>query len=273
MNKKLIDWRIGSGTSYSADAQAVFTNIGGTLSTSVKNAIATFVDAEVAAGRWTNYLDVFQLWGTALGSEAQGLKNWISSSFNATNTNGVTATVNGYDFLGSPATQEMTTGYNPTNGTKWTALNAIQGVYVNRNDTTTDQLVILRSSGANYWYQRTASSRLDFINGSMNGAQTRQIVTYASGWEQGLWTSKQVLNTGPNFYGQQIYKNGTDLGTAGAGTTTVETNTEILIGGPTGGLQFNGVLSGYYAGAGTGFDVSAFYTNYLTLITALGIKI
>lgn len=270
MKKKLVDWWI-AGASYSAEAQAVFTNIGGALSTSVKNAIAAFVDAEVAAGRWTTHLDVFQLYGTALGSESQGLKNWISSSFTATNPNGHTAGVTGYDFSGS-GTSGLSTGYNPTTGTKWTSTNAIQGVYVNRNDSTTDQRVLLGfTSTANVWFQRTVANRLDFIGTTMNNAPTRQITSYPSGWEQGLWTSRIELDTGN--YKQRVFKNGTDLG-AGSTNVTSETNATILLGGiNTSANQYDGVISAYYAGAGTGFDVAAFYTNFNTLITALGVKI
>jgi len=112
------NWWLNNGVSggYSPAAEAVFTNIGGTLSDTVKGHIATFVDAEVLAGRWTNNLDVFQLWGTALGTEAQGLKNWISASHPATNPKPETATVNGYDMSGS-GVGGVLTGYNPTTGT------------------------------------------------------------------------------------------------------------------------------------------------------------
>lgn len=272
MNKKLIDWWIGGGASYSAEAQAVFTNIGGTLSTSVKNAIATFVDAEVAAGRWTTHLDVFQLYGTALGSEAQGLKNWISSSFTATNPNGHTAGVTGYDFSGS-GTSGVLTNYNPTTGSKWTSTNSLLGVYVNRNDSTADQKILLGfTNSANVWYQRTVANRLDFLGTVMNNVGTAQKTTYASGWEQGLWTGQ--LEFVASNYQARYYKNGTDIGPGTGVPTPTETNTAIVVGGiNTTATPFDGVLSAFYAGAGTGFNVAAFYTNFNTLITALGVKI
>lgn len=271
--KKAILFFINSDTGgYSSEAQTVFTNIGGTLSTSVKNAIAAFVDAEVAAGRWTTYLDVFQLYGTALGSESQGLKNWISSSFTATNPNGHTAGVTGYDFSGS-GTSGVSTGYNPTTGSKWTATNAIQGVYVNRNDSTGDQNILLGfTNTSNVWYQRTIASRLDFLGPTMNSVPVRQITSYPNGWEQGLWTSRLEFESGSS-YRQRVYKNGNDLGTLTAGVPS-ETNATIFIGGVnSSSTPFDGVISAYYAGAGTGFNISGFYTNFLTLITTLGVKI
>lgn len=272
-NKHVISWFLDTGESYSTEAQAVFTNIGGTLSTSVKDAIATFVDAEVAAGRWTTYLDVFQLYGTALGSEAQGLKNWISSSYTATNPNGHTAGVTGYDFSGS-GTSGVSTGYNPTTGSKWTSTNAIQGVYVNRNDSTADQKILLGfTNTSNVWYQRTTSNRLDFLGTTMNGAGNAQKTTYASGWEQGLWSSKFEVLVGPAYL-QRIFKNGSDLGLGSSSASVSETNATIFIGGVNSSTSpFDGVISAYYAGAGTGFDVSDFYTNFNTLITTLGVKI
>lgn len=275
MIKKAVEFawlNSGDGTGYSIPAQTVFTNIGGSLSDAVKNAIATFVDAEVAAGRWTNNLDVFQLWGTALGSEAQGLKNWISSSFNATNPKPETATINGYDMSGS-GVGGIPTGYNPTTGTKWTATNAIHGVYVNRRDSTADQRYILGcapSTGA--WQQRTVASRLDFLAAGMNSVPGAQIVGYANGYNQALYTARLVFVSGSN-YKQEIYENGTKIGESAAGTVS-EINSEIRVGGRGDtSSPWDGVLSAYYAGAGTGFDISAFNTNFQTLITALGVKI
>lgn len=271
MKKKLVDWWIG-GASYSAEAQAVFTNIGGTLSTSVKNAIAAFVDAEVAAGRWTTHLDVFQLYGTALGSESQGLKNWISSSYTAQNNDSYTASANGY-LMNTVNHKGVATNYNPTTGTKWTQTNAIHGVYVNRNDSTTDQRVLLGYTSNNMWYQRTVASRLDFLAPGMNNLNVCQVAGYANGYTQGLYTSVQEISGGGPNYLQRIYVNGSSVGTGTASLPT-ELNQSILVGGIGGtGAPFQGILSCYFAGAGTGFSVSGFYTNFLTLITTLGVKI
>lgn len=264
-------WLDGVGASYSADAEAVFTNIGGTLSTSVKDAIAIFVDAEVAAGRWTTHLDVFQLYGTALGSEAQGLKNWISSSYAATNPKPETATVNGYDMSGS-GTGGVLTGYNPTTGAKWTSTNAIQGIYVNRNDSTTDQRHLMGYGGSTTaWWQRTVASRLDFSPPGMNSLPAVQVAGYANGYTQGLYTCKEEFSA--TNYRQLAYRNDTLVGTGAVGPPT-EINSEIRVGGRGDtATPFDGVLSCYFAGAGNGFDVSAFYSNFLTLITSLGVKL
>lgn len=271
MNKKLWSFINSGGAGYSSAAQSVFTNIGGSLSGAVKTAIAAFVDAEVAAGRWTNNLDVFQLYGTALGSEAQGLKNWISSSFTATNPNGHTATVNGYDFAGS-GTSGVLTNYNPTTGTLYTASNAMQGVYLNRNDSSTDQKVILGYSGIDGWYQRTVASRLDFNNVVTNNLGAVQVAGYASGYTQGLYVGAVEVEINPN-YRMRIYKDGTSVGLGSASIPT-ELNQSMMIGGRgAGGAPFDGVLSCYFAGAGASFSQSQFFTNFSTLITALGVKI
>lgn len=273
MNKKLIDWWIG-GASYSAAAQSVFTNIGGTLSASVKNAIATFVDAEVAAGRWTNHLDVFQLYGTALGSESQGLKNWISSSYTATNPNGHTATVNGYDLPGTAsATSFILTNYNPTTGAKYTSTDATQMIYINRNDSSVDYKVLLGYSGNDGWYQRTVASRLDFHQSVNNNLPTSQIAGYANGFTQGLYQGI-VEDAGGGNYRIRFYQNGSSIVLSGTGIPT-ELNQSLIVGGRgvAGGGAFDGIVSCYAAGAGTGFSASGFYTNFNTLITALGVKI
>lgn len=271
MDLAVKQWWLGGGASYSADAQAVFTNIGGTLTTSVKNAIATFVDAEVAAGRWTTHLDVFQLYGTALGSEAQGLKNWISSSYTATNPNGHTATVNGYDFSGS-GTSGVLTNYNPTTGAKYTATNATQMVYVNRNDSTADQKVLLGYSGIDGWYQRTVASRLDFLQVVNNNLAAVQVAGYANGYTQGLYEGI-LEDVGGGSYRIRFYQNGSSIGVSGSSVPT-ELNQSMIVGGKNNtSTPFDGVISCYAAGAGTGFSASEFYTNFLTLITALGVKI
>ena len=270
MNKKLINWWIG-GASYSAAAQTVFTNIGGTLSPSVKNAIATFVDAEVAAGRWSN-LDVFQLYGTALGSEAQGLKNWVSSSFAATNPNGLTASVNGYTFAASSS--GILTNYNGTTGTNWTSTNAFMGAYVNSNGSTTDQrLLIGNSASTAVWYQRTVASRLDFINSAgFNGLATIQLAGYANGFTQGLYCEKQIGSGASTA--AELYKDGSLVATSST-TSPVESNVSYYIGGQSGGggAPWVGVLSAFVAGSGSGFSVPQFSSNFLTLITTLGVKI
>lgn len=263
-------WLSGDGASYSSDANTVFTNIGGTLSTPVKNAIATFVDAEVAAGRWSQ-LDVFQIWGTALGSESQGLKNWKSSTdFHATNPNGHTATAQGYDFAGS-GTSGILTGYNPTTGTNWTATNAMIGIYVRTNDSTADQKNLLGiGTGTVGWTQRTVASRLDFMGAVINAVGTAQKTVYANGWEQGLWTAEEeIVAAGPQ-YTQRIRKNGVDLG-LGSGAVPVELNNSFYIGGLNNSTTpYDGVITGFFAGAKFA-SVSNFYTNYLTLLTSLGI--
>jgi len=265
----LMDGNGGSG--YSAAAEAVFTNIGGTLSDTVKGHIATFVDAEVTAGRWTNNLDVFQVWGTALGSEAQGLKNWISASYPATNPKPETATVNGYDMSGS-GVGGVLTGYNPTTGALWTSTNAIHGVYVNRNDSSADQKHVMGYGGSTTaWWQRTGASRLDFLAPGMNSLTGVQVAGFASGYTQGLYTVKEEFSV--TNYRQLVYRNDTLVGT-GAVAAPVEINAEIRVGGRgDSSTPFDGVLSAYFAGAGTGFDVAAFYANFLTLITNLGVKI
>lgn len=259
---------------YSPAALDVFTNIGGSLSDPVKDAIAAFVDAEVLGGRWTNHLDVFQLWGTALGSEAQGLRNWIQDDFHATNPKPETATINGYDMSGS-GVGGIITGYNPTNGAKWTATNAMHGIYVNRRDSTGDQRTIMgNGSGAasTLWTQRTVASRLDFNNVGMNNVGTLQISGYPNGFNQGLYTS--VLEFSVSNYRQRVYENGVSIGTPGAPAASTELNFTIRVGGRGDSSNpWDGVLSVYFAGAGNGFNVADFYTNLNTLLIALGVKI
>lgn len=259
MNKKIIDWWTG-GASYSSDAQAVFALMSG-LTPTQKNAMATFIDGCVSDGNWT-LLDVFQFY--TLGA-TNGLKNWISSSYNATNPDGYSFVASGIDITATG--QGIVTNYNPTTGAKWTQRNAVEGVYVYANDSTTDQrILICGSSNTIYLYQRTVASRIDYL--SLNGL-AKQVAGYANGFVKGLW-SGQLIESGANDF-LRVYLDGTSQGD-GTTSGTAERNETVHIGGrPTTPTTFDGRISLYYAGAGDGFNVAAFSTRVNTLLTAFGV--
>jgi len=86
-----------------------------------------------------------------------------------------------------------------------------------------------------------------------------------------LYTVKEEFSV--SNYRQLVYRNDTLIGTGTIAAPT-EINAEIRVGGRgDSSTPFDGVLSVYFAGAGNGFDVAAFYANFLTLITNLGVKI
>lgn len=257
LNVNIIGSEKNSIVGYSASAQAVIDLMTG-LSTDQKNAIADFVDVQVASGNWA-LLDVFQFY--ALGS-TNGLKDW-KGIYNATNPNGYSFVSGGVDIPGSGT--GIVTNYNPATGVKWQTRNAVEGAYVYSNDSITDQNTLIGGIAGGYLVQRTSASRLDF---TINAA-IRQIVTYPNGWETGLWTA--VLEQDTTFEKVRVFKNGVDLG-VGNSYTAVERNDTVRVGGKGSGfVAHDGIISGYYAGAGDGFNVPNFATSYTQLLSALGL--
>lgn len=262
MKTVIKNWWLGGVASYSADAQAVFALMS-SLTPTQKEAMAAFIDGCVSDGNWT-LLDVFQFYG--LGA-TDGLKNWKSASFIATNPSGYSFATGGIDIPGTG--NGVLTNYNPTNAaaTNWAARNALEMVYVYTNDETTDQDILVGGTGVIYTYQRTVASRIDFL--SVNGS-ARQVTGYGSGFVRGLWTARLVESGLSDTL--QVYVDGVDKGT-GAGTVTVERNDTARVGGRSDSATstFNGIVTLYGAGAGDGFDVPAFSTRLDTMIAALGL--
>lgn len=247
------------GAAYSPAAQAVFSLMSG-LTTGEKDAMAAFIDSQVASGNW-DLLGCYQDY--ELLTFANARIDWKG------NFNGEASLVSGTSqvpkqglaFTGSQ-TRGFSTGYNPNSDAKWFNNNAIIGCYVRNNGSTDDQRAIIGGSGGTLiMWQRTVASRLDFL---LINNLSKQAGSHPNGFLSNTHytVTQRVTNT------IEPFENTTSLGTATG--TAAKTNTSIFVGGRAdGGANFLGTIGCYYAGTGVGFDIANFITNRNILIAAL----
>jgi hypothetical protein len=174
-------WWMG-GVSYSAEAQAVFTNMPDVLPNGVKQAIATYVDAEVASGNWDLIVDFGYL---GLNTQANSLKGFK----NVANPSLTNAVWNSYEKVSCNGTNAyINWGFIPNNIAAFQLNNCALGVHIDVN-------------------QHTAAA--DLFGCIEVGTNTRQIDMAQSGSAGSTLTARiNAGNSNTTYSSDNIFDNG-----------------------------------------------------------------
>lgn len=264
-----------NGQFVSPEAQYVLDLMTG-LTQTESDAIVSFVNSEVSAGRWgtdaasytDSLYDVF--WCFGLTTEANALICWHPNNIITAINNGATKVSDGFDF--SPGENDfLNSGYNPTaNGVNYALNDMAVNFFVKRNDNTTGSqgsIGVLDAGNSTRLLQQPANSRMrPYGNGSANANFTSETF-FANDSDYGV---VRINATQIN-----IYKNGTQLQAPVGQASTAIPNLPIYIGGVnTNGIYgdgFEGVLSSFKVSSAVGFNHTAYNSNLNTLLTSLGV--
>ena len=235
---------------FSPEAQAVINRMTG-LTNDEKNAIATFVDAEVLNG---NYALYDEFWCYGLTTAANALTGWLTKT--ATN-NGATKTVNGFSFDG--ITDYVDTNFTPSiDAVKFTSSDCLAGAYQYQKI----------GDGCVFGSFQSAPNRVtQLFNFSINAAAINAPI----GIDSGILADNTlaVLSRPDN----KLYKNGVSANMLSA-TEAALTSIPFYVGcRNSNGSPANfsgGVISTFIIGAGNGFNHLGHNTNINTLLTSLG---
>lgn len=253
MNKKLIDWWIGSGSSVTSEYQAVLdraTALGYTApSTAQKTKQNTLVAALKSAGIWTS-LDVFYVFATD-GDRNFAKINWKSpSAFLCTESNTPTFTTN-VGFTGNASNMRLDTGFNlRTHGVNFTQNEA--GMYGYFSGTFDGMLSGTFVTSATTF---RASTGTYYINDTTANSVT-------GGYSNGLWHLKRISGT------KAIFKNGASVVSNSIASVLPDNTTATVL--QANGSQYSNVTCGFFGIGGSlnGLE-SAFYTAWNTYLTSL----
>lgn len=231
MNKKLIDWWIGSGSSYTSEYQAILdraTALGYTHPSDAQKVKQNTLIADLkTAGIWT-LLDVLYVFATD-GSNDFALINWKEpSSYLGARVSTPTFTSNqGYNAT-VVNTQYLTTGWIPsTHGVNYTLNECGMFYYCNSDVANSSQF----DFGA-----RTSGSVFASIN-PRNGGNVPQIgVNSPTAGEGGTITDSRGLwhayRVGSSAGDQKLYRNGTLLDSSGSASSALPNFALRILGMP-----------------------------------------
>lgn len=243
---------------YSAAAQAVIDRMSG-LAAGEADAIAVFVDAEVANGNWA-LIDEFFCFG--LTSEANALTGWISKT--ATN-NGATKVSTGFSFV-SASSQYIDSNFNPsTDGNNYTLNDALIGSYIYEDNVTGNIASAISFAAPFSSIRLNSSAKVIRINDNVN-------LSFADNINKALLVASRTASNA-----RHVYVNGVNSNSDAQVSASPVCDQVIPIGAnqPAAGggknFFFEGILSSFIIGAAIGFNHSAHNTNLTTLLTSLGV--
>lgn len=221
MNKKLIDWWIGSGSAYSSEYQAVLdraTTLGYTHPSSAqKSKHDTMVRLLKSDGTWAK-LDALYIFLND-GSKEFGTLNWISPSANQVTIVGSMTWTSNAGFQGNGSSMYLNVGFNPaTQGVQYT-LNSSTFFVQYSNDVGSDTLDGSLSGGAIFMRPRGAANTcVSRVNDGAN-------LSVASANGIGLFS---IVRTASNA--RQAYRNGATLGSGDAQASTSIPSQNVFLG-------------------------------------------
>lgn len=247
---------------FSAEAQAVIDLMTGLTGTE-KNAIATFVDAEVLNGNWNSNYDEFYCFG--LVTEANALVGWKGIK-TATN-NGATKTANGFVFDGT--SDWINSNWAPSvDGVKFTLDDALSGVFLydGASLATNDLLFGTNDTvkGARVRINHSSANQLKWAvnNNTVVGNKTFKDSNIS------YMVARLATNSA------RLYENAIIIETT-AGISTALADFSIAIAARNQDDVIGNfalcTLSSFIVGSQIGFDHSGFNTNLNTLLTDLGV--
>lgn len=258
-NRAALDGVPPSG-GYSAEATAVFAAMPTQPDTTRKGVIDAAIVGLKADGVWS-LLDMLQVYAAHTDCATGGV-DWVVPSRVLTKTATPVFTVDrGYQTDGS--TSYFDTGYNPSGSSNFVQDSAFWGLW------TRDDIAI--TSGGSGWFDGTDgvvinprtntnvhSYRINHASSTTSGASVNSI-----GWHVANRSASNVT---------QFYKNGTQVGSAGAAVSTAVNNHTLLIGAiqaatPSQNRQFAAAAAGASLNA---TQHTALYNRLQTYMTAVG---
>lgn len=258
MNKKLIDWWIGSGSAYSSEYQAVLdraTALGYTLPTSAqKTKHDTMVRLLKSDGTWAK-LDALYIFLND-GSKEFGTLNWISPSSNQASIVASMTWTSNVGFTSNGTSTYLNLNFNPaTNGVQFTKNSSC--FFAQYGNNLSGVNVLDGSlSGSDGIFMRPRSAT-DACVARLNDAANLSVASTNS---TGLFS---ILRTASNA--RQIYRNGATLGSGDAQASSNVPSLNVFLGcynsGGTPTFTLGQVLQYNSAGFGSGtIDQSLLYT-------------
>ena len=250
-----------SGGGFSPTSQAVLDRLSG-LTTPQQTAIAAFVDSQASAeggsGNWELIKEMFFFGALGAANAPIGWK-----AITGTN-NGATYTADGYSFNGT--SDYFDTLYNPSVDTGlFTLEDALAGVYCKTNNSTGNKT--LSGAGPEQTYLRQTGTQLQYpVNITTTQPNRPEESSFAA---DSLYVATRA---GGDW---TLYKNAVAFPMQ-TGATEGLTNANFTVGArrtpvPSIVDHWDGTLTAAIYGAAVGFNHSNFYSNFQTLLTALGI--
>jgi len=236
----------------------------------MEDALAVFVDAEVANGNWgtnaSNYTDslydCFWLFG-GVNSDVNALAD-LHQVLKLTAINNLAVrTSDGWTFDGTG--QHVDTTYNPnTSGVNLSLNDALFGLFVKDIvSPSTDQFIAGASQGSpRFKFRNQVTNIVHPINSSITSGDSSGGIV-----DDTLYVSSRITSTSI-----RLFKDGVG-GSVSTNVTNSVTNANVFLGKVNGfeALFFDGTLSACILGGGVGFDQSGFNTNLRTMLTSLGV--
>ncbi len=262
LSKKQKDWWLAEA--FSSEAQAVFDLMPTDPPPALKNAMAIFIDSQVASGNFA-LLDVFQFYG--MDTEANALIDWIGT-IDAINVNSTTFVANNF-FSPDGATKYINAGFTPTiHGSNFVRNSAVLGAYLVANRTAGNKTFLgeltstpgtrrdyVRKNAGNIIWQVNADGNeafaADYIDESLylifrTGSVTGDLFRNAVSIDPISDASLAPLSDKPSFIGA--------LNNDGSAAEFTDCDVACFV-----------------AGGGAGFDQSNFFNNLLIMLQTLGI--